>query len=91
MAVKISVKYVFGKHRVILGFPALLCSGAWQARNSPVRKTSGVPTLINAASAETEIRQDEANDDNEAYDINDGVHDPSLGYLDAPMWAPSDT
>lgn len=75
---------------MILDFPALLCSGAWQARNSPVRKASGVPTHINAASAETEIRQDEADDDNEAYDINDGVHGLSLGYLDAPMWAPCD-
>lgn len=49
------------------------------------------PSLLNASSAETEIRQDEADDDNEAYDIDDGIHGMSLGGLDAPMRAPCDT
>lgn len=86
---KISVKYGFWEHRIILGFLALPRLGAGQAHNSPACNARTGPAL-NASSAETEIRQDEADDDNEAYDINDGIHGLSLGmFLGAQMWAPS--
>ncbi len=39
-------------------------------------------------SAQTEIRQDNANDDDKADDVNDGVHDFPSGRLDAPVRAP---
>jgi hypothetical protein len=44
--------------------------------------------LFLPVSAQAEIRQDDADDDDQADDVNNGVHDFLSGMLDAPKRAP---